>query len=97
MKNFVMKNNQKIIIFATRHDQVLAFEIRINNFFNCSNHIEISSVELFYYINNASTIFLSNLNSLFRLMNDSREFMNDVILDLNSEYVLKIMFTNYIH
>ncbi len=97
MKNFIMKNNQKIIIFAIRHDRVLASEIKINDFLNCSNHIKVSSTELFYYIKNASVILLSNLNFSLRLMNDFREFMNDVIFDLNNEYVLKIMFTNHTH
>jgi hypothetical protein len=92
-----MKNNQKIIIFAIRHDRVLTFEVKINDFLNCSNHIEILSIELFYYIKNVSTIFLLNLNSSFRLINESREFINNVTLDSNNEYVLKVMFMNHTH
>ncbi len=48
---------------------------------NCSNHIEMSSTELFFYIKNASVILFSNLNFTFRLINDCRDYMNDIILD----------------
>jgi hypothetical protein len=81
MKSFAIKHNQKIIIFSTHHNRLSTHEINIDELLNCSNHIKMSSAELFFYIKNASIIFFSNLNFTFRLINDCRDYMNDIILD----------------
>ncbi len=87
MKNFVLKHNQKIIMFSTQHTRLFFHEIHIDELLNCFDHVELSLTKLFFYIKNVSTIFLSNLNSALCLMNECREYMNNIILESNSKNI----------
>jgi hypothetical protein len=87
MKNFALKHNQKIIMFSAQHTRLSFHEIQIDELLNCFDHVEISSAELFFYIKNVSTILFSNLNSAFRLMNEFREYMNDIILESDNKNI----------
>jgi hypothetical protein len=80
MKSLVLKNNQSIIMFSARHDR-FSQEIKIDELLNNFDHVEMSSSKLFFYIKNASAILLLNLNFVLRLMNDSRKYMNNVVVD----------------
>jgi transcriptional regulator with PAS, ATPase and Fis domain len=80
MKSLFLKNNQSIIMFFARHDR-FSQEIKIDELLNNFDHVEMFSSKLFFYIKNASVILLSNLNFVFRLMNDNRRYMNNVVVD----------------
>jgi hypothetical protein len=85
MKNFALKHNQKIIMFSTQHTRLFSHEIHIDELLKCFDHVEISSAELFFYIKNVSITLLSNLNSALRLMNECREYMNDIVFESNNK------------
>jgi hypothetical protein len=87
MKSFAIKHKQKIIMFSAHHSRVSSSDIKIDELLNFLDHSEMSSTKLFFYIKNASIIFLSNLNSSLRLMNECREYINDIILDSNCKNI----------
>ncbi len=87
MKNFVIKHKQKIIMFSAHHSRVSSSDIKIDKLLNCFDHFEMLSARLFFYIKNASTILLSNLNSSLRLINACREYMNNIIFDSNCKNI----------
>jgi hypothetical protein len=87
MKSFAIKHKQKIIMFSAHHSRISSSDIKIDELLNCFNHSEMSSAKLFFYIKNASIILLSNLNFSLRLINECREYMNDIILDSNCKNI----------
>jgi hypothetical protein len=67
-------------MFFARHNR-FSQKIKIDELLNNFDHIEISLSKLIFYIKNASIILLSDLNFVFRLMNDNRRYINNVVVD----------------
>ncbi len=87
IKNFAIKYKQKIIIFLAHYNQFSSFDIKIDELLNYFDYFEMSLTKLFFYIKNVSIILLSNLNFSLRLINECREYINNIILDSNCKII----------